>query len=101
MLQLNFLSLFLSEHVTLVEGRLTAEVTENPPEYFISSAPYGLVYKDKPLCVKGTELRQEEEGQTTVCPALLSDQNTEHVVYGRGKRNLCTIRIPLDVEPCF
>lgn len=49
---------------------LTAEVTENPPEYFISSASYGLVYKDKPLCVKGTELSAGGGGLNLCLPLL-------------------------------
>jgi len=53
-----------------MEERVTVEVTENPPEYFISSASCGLVYKDKPLCVKGMELKAGGGG-TNLCLPLL------------------------------
>lgn len=53
-----------------MEARFTVEVTENPSEYFISSASYGLVYKDKPLCVKDTELRAGGGGINLCLPLL-------------------------------
>lgn len=85
-----------------MEGSLTAEVTENPPEYFISSAPYGLVYKDKSLCVKGTELRRG--GEINQCLPMLyiltRTQSMLSVDVG-NRKNLCTIRTTLDVESCF
>lgn len=69
-----------------MEKSLTAEVTENPPEYFISSAPHGLVYKDKPLCVKDTELRQgrrDKPGSALLC-SLTRTQSMLSVEVGNG-----------------
>lgn len=83
-----------------MEARFTVEVTENPSEYFISSASYGLVYKDKPLCVKDTELRAGGGGINLSALALLSDQNTEHISCGSDKQSLCAIRITLSMKSC-
>lgn len=71
-----------------MEGTLTAEVTENSPEYFISSVSYGLAYKDKPLCVKGMELRAGG-GEINPCLPLLCfltrTQSTLAVEMANGK----------------
>lgn len=69
-----------------MEGSLTAEVTEKSPEYFISSASYGLVYKDKPLCVKDTELRAREGGINLCLPFLAFLTTSEYVSCGSDKQ---------------
>jgi len=85
-----------------MEGSLTAEVTENPLEYFISSASYGLVYKDKPLCVKGMELIAGGGGIKLCLPLLcfLTRTQSALAVEVANRKNLCTIRIILSTESC-
>lgn len=85
-----------------MEGSLTVEVTENPPEYFISSVSYGLVYKDKPLCVKGMELRAGGGGINLCLPLLCFLSRTQNTLDAEvaNRKNSCTIRIMLDTKSC-